>query len=244
MTARTISLFGSRLRPCPYLSGRQERNVAAELSGEDAGEIYDAAVRAGFRRSHDSIYRPACPGCEACVPVRICVRDFVARSSLARNMRRNAGLMARTIAPPKGDAEYFSLFARYQNVRHPGGGMDRMSSREFEGLMTSSPIDTFCAEFRDADRNLVGVMLTDVISDGLSAVYSFFDPDRVNAGLGTYMVLWLVESARNRGLDYVYLGYWIARSPKMAYKARFRPLEALHPSDGWIPFEPSAPTES
>jgi arginine-tRNA-protein transferase len=243
MTARTISLFGSRLRPCPYLPGRQERNVAAELSGDDAGEIYDAAVRAGFRRSHDIIYRPACPGCEACVPVRIRVRDFVARGSLAQNVRRNAGLAVRTIAPPKGDAEYFSLFARYQNVRHPGGGMDRMSAREFEGLMTSSPIDTFCVEFRDADRNLVGVMLTDVISDGLSAVYSFFDPDRANAGVGTYMVLWLVECARERGLDYVYLGYWIARSPKMAYKARFRPLEALHPSDGWIPFEPSLPTE-
>lgn len=213
--------------------------MAAELSGDDAGEIYDTAVRAGFRRSHDIIYRPACPGCEACVPVRISVRDFVARGSLAQNARRNAALAVQVVTPPTGGTEYFSLFARYQNVRHPGGGMDRMSPREFEGLMTSSPIDTFCAEFRDADGILAGVMLADVISDGLSAVYSFFDPDRGNAGLGTYMVLWLVACARERGLDYVYLGYWIARSPKMAYKARFRPLEALHPSDGWVPFEPT-----
>jgi arginine-tRNA-protein transferase len=171
--------------------------------------------------------------------VRISVRDFVARGSLAQNARRNAALAVQVVTPPMGGAECFSLFARYQNVRHPGGGMDRMSPREFEGLMTSSPIDTFCAEFRDADGVLVGVMLADVISDGLSAVYSFFAPERTHAGLGTYMVLWLVEHARTRGLDYVYLGYWIARSPKMAYKARFRPLEALHPSDGWIPFEPT-----
>ena len=238
MTARAISLFGSRLRPCPYLPGRDERNVAAELAGDDAGEIYDAAVRAGFRRSHDIIYRPACPGCEACVPIRIAVKGFVPRRSLAANRRRNAGLTVEIVAPAEGGAESFDLFTRYQSARHAGGGMDRMSEQEFEALMGSSPIDTFCARFRDGEGALVGVMLTDVIGDGVSAVYSFFDAARDKDGLGTYMVLWLIDYARAQGLDYVYLGYWIARSPKMAYKARFRPLEALHPNEGWIAFEP------
>lgn len=237
MSARSISLFGSRLRPCPYLPGREERNIAAELTTADAQEIYDAAVRAGFRRSHDIIYRPACPGCEACVPVRVVVPGFAAQGSLARNARRNSRLSV-TVAPPGAGEEQYALFRRYQLARHRGGGMDGMSRREFEGLMQSSPVTTFTAEFRDPDGTLVGVMLTDRISDGLSAVYSFFDPERPRDGLGTYMVIWLVEHARELGLDYVYLGYWIARSPKMAYKARFRPLEALHPNDGWVPFAP------
>jgi leucyl-tRNA---protein transferase len=238
MTARAITLFGSRLRPCPYLPGREERNVAAELTGEDAEDIYDAAVRAGFRRSHDIIYRPACPGCEACVPVRIDVQQFVARRSLARNARLNANLQATIITPPTAESELYDLFYSYQLSRHTGGGMDGMSAQEFETLMTSSPVETFAVEFRDENGILAAVMLADKISDGLSAVYSFFDPDREQLGLGTYMVLWMIERARKEGLAYVYLGYWIARSQKMAYKARFRPLEALHPSEGWQPFEP------
>lgn len=242
MTARAISLFGSRLRPCPYLPGREERNVAAELSGADAGEIYDAAVRAGFRRSHDIIYRPACPGCEACVPVRINVRDFMMRRSFARTERRNGGLRVNVVAPATAGEEHYALFTRYQSTRHAGGGMDRMSAGEFEALMLASPVQTFTAEFRDAGGALAGVMLADAVGDGVSAVYSFFDPERARDGLGTFMVLWLVRHARALGLDYVYLGYWIARSRKMAYKARFRPLEALHPRKGWIPFAPDTPT--
>lgn len=237
--SRSISLFGSRLRPCPYIPGRQERNVAAELTGADAPEIYDAAVRAGFRRSHDIIYRPACPGCEACVPVRVKTGGFIARRSLARTARRNADLDVTVCAPPVATAETFELFRRYQAGRHPGGGMDGMSLREFEGLMLSSPVPTLTAEFRDEDGALTAVMLADRIGDGFSAVYSFFDPARARDGLGTFMVLWMIERARQEGLPYVYLGYWIARSPKMAYKARFRPLEALHPTDGWIPFDPA-----
>lgn len=237
MSARSISLFGSRLRPCPYLPGRQERNVAAELNGPDSTEIYDAAVRAGFRRSHDIIYRPACPGCEACVPVRIDATRFEAHGTLSRIRRRNAALTA-TVTRPNANDEHYGLFARYQNARHPGGGMDGMGRHEFNELMLSSPVDTFATEFRDSDGTLAAVMLADRISDGLSAVYSFFDPDRPRDGLGNYMIVWLAEHARAQGLRYVYLGYWIARSPKMAYKSRFRPLEALHPHQGWIPFEP------
>ncbi|MFM2129660.1 MAG: hypothetical protein RL477_1206 [Pseudomonadota bacterium] len=238
MTARAIFLFGSRLRPCPYIAGREERNVAAELPPENARDIYDAAIRAGFRRSHDIIYRPACPGCEACVPVRIDLGGFVPRRSLARTARRNSGLTVRVISPPQASDEYFALFRRYQNTRHAGGGMDRMTEGEFQGLMRSSPVETFGAEFRDAAGKLLGVMLADVVGDGVSAVYSFFDPARERDGLGTYMVLWLADYAKTLNLGYVYLGYWIARSPKMAYKARFRPLEALHPRDGWVPFAP------
>ena len=238
MTARAISLFGSRLRPCPYIADREERNIAAELPAEGAEEIYATAVRAGFRRSHDIIYRPACPGCEACVPVRIDVAGFVPRRSLARSSRRNADLAVSVITPPSIGVEHYALFARYQNTRHAGGGMDRMSAREFETLMQSSPVNTFTAEFRDGNGALVGVMLADEVSDGVSAVYSFFEPDRSAAGIGTFMVLWLIEYGRSHGLGYVYLGYWIARSRKMAYKARFQPLEALHPHEGWIPFAP------
>lgn len=211
--------------------------MAAELTGTDAGDIYDAAVRAGFRRSHDIIYRPACPGCEACVPVRIDAFRFRLRGTLARTSKRNAALEV-AVTAPRASGEYYDLFARYQAARHPGGGMDGMNRREFEELMLSSPVSTFIAEFRDPDGTLAGVMLTDRVSDGLSAVYSFFDPDRPRDGLGTYMVVWLTEHARAEGIPYVYLGYWIARSPKMAYKSRFRPLEALHPNDGWVPFEP------
>ncbi len=241
MSARSISLFGSRLRPCPYLPGREERNVAAELNGSDAADIYDAAVRAGFRRSHDIIYRPACPGCEACVPVRIDARRFRPHGTLARIARRNAGLAVTLHAPPRVEDEHFALFARYQSTRHPGGGMDGMGQREFEGLMLTSPVPTFTAEFRHEDGRLAGVMLADRAGDGLSAVYSFYDPADPRDSLGTFMVIWLAGHARALGLDYVYLGYWIARSAKMAYKARFRPLEALHPGDGWIPFEPRTP---
>ncbi len=236
--SRTLSLFGSRLRPCPYIPGREERNVAAELGGPEAKEIYDAAVRAGFRRSHDIIYRPACTGCEACVPVRIRVDDFIARRSLARNARRNADLTVNELSPPSAGTDLFDLFRRYQAGRHAGGGMDGMGLREFESLMTISPVETFAAEFRDAEGALVAVILADHVQDGLSAVYSFFDPDQERESLGTYMVLWLIERARRAGLPYVYLGYWIARSQKMAYKARFRPLEALHPANGWISFDP------
>jgi arginyl-tRNA--protein-N-Asp/Glu arginylyltransferase len=237
--SRTLSLFGSRLRPCPYLPGREERNVAAELAGPDAAEIYDAAVRAGFRRSHDIIYRPACTGCEACVPVRVRVDDFTPRRSLARNARRNADLVVTEHAPPSAGAELFDLFRRYQSGRHAGGGMDGMGRREFENLMMTSPVETFAAEFRDANGTLVAVMLADHVEDGLSAVYSFFDPQLTRESLGTYMVLWLIERAHKAGLHYIYLGYWIARSQKMAYKARFRPLEALHPTNGWISFDPA-----
>jgi arginyl-tRNA--protein-N-Asp/Glu arginylyltransferase len=236
--SRTLSLFGSRLRPCPYIPGREERNVAAELTGPDAAEIYDAAVRAGFRRSHDIIYRPACTGCEACVPVRVRVDDFVPRRSLARNARRNSDLAVTELSPPSVGIEQFDLFRRYQSGRHAGGGMDGMGQREFENLMMTSPVETFAAEFRDGDGTLVAVMLADRVEDGLSAVYSFFDPRLARESLGTYMVLWLIERVRSAGLHYVYLGYWVARSQKMAYKARFRPLEALHPTNGWISFDP------
>ena len=240
MSPRTVPLFGSRLRACPYLPGREERNVIAELNGPDPQGLYEAAVQAGFRRSHDIIYRPACPGCDACIPIRVAIGRFRPRRSLARVWRRNAALAA-TVAPPRATLEQYALFSSYQTRRHPGGGMDGMGFHEFRELMESSPVGTFSVEFRDAQDGLQAVMLADEAGDGLSAVYSFFDPDDATRGLGTFMVLWLIEHARARNLPHVYLGYWIEGSAKMSYKGRFRPLEALGPA-GWGPFEPECRT--
>jgi arginine-tRNA-protein transferase len=217
--------------PCPYLSNRQERKIVTELSGPDAESLHEALSRAGFRRSHSIAYTPACPGCNACVPVRILVDEFRPGRTLRRVHRDNAGLVVRQI-PARATAEQYRLFAYYQESRHAGGDMALMGFYDYRSMVEDSPIETFLVELRDCDNQLKAVVLTDRMSDGLSAVYSFYDPDMAQASLGSYMILWLIEESRRRGLPYVYLGYWIANSGKMSYKARFMPLEAYGPG-GW-----------
>lgn len=217
--------------PCPYLPDRLERKLVTELSGPGAENLHEALARSGFRRSHSIAYAPACPGCKACVPVRVVVKEFERRRTLSRLWRENADLIA-TRVPARATTEQYELFARYQQLRHPGSDMALMGFYEYSAMIEDSPIDTFMVEFRDRAGVLTAVCLTDRTSDGLSAVYSFFESSGARDGLGNYVVLWLIAQARKLDLPYAYLGYWITNSAKMAYKARFQPLECLGPN-GW-----------
>ena len=223
--------MGTRALPCPYLPGKIERKVVTDLSVPKAMELYERLSRGGFRRSHGLAYRPACPGCSACVPVRIRTDDFAWSRTFRRLMRRNADLTVSDMAA-HATMEQFRLFTRYQRSRHTGGEMSTMGFHDYRAMVEDSPIDTRIIEFRNGEEKLVGVMLADRQLDALSAVYSMYDPDDERRSLGTWMVLWMVKRAAERELPFVYLGYWIEQSPKMAYKARFRPLEGLGP-DGW-----------
>jgi len=224
--------LGTRALPCPYIEGKTERKVVTDLAMPGAGELYDRLSRAGFRRSHSLAYRPACPGCNACVPVRIRVEDFSWSKSFRRAMNRNADLVAHDMTA-HATMEQYKLFLRYQRSRHNGGEMETMGYRDYRAMIEESPLDTRVIEFRHRESDeLIGVMLADRQSDALSAVYSIYDTRDDRRSMGTYMVLWMVERAAELNLPYVYLGYWVEHSPKMAYKARFRPLEGFGP-DGW-----------
>ncbi len=218
--------FGTRSLPCPYIDGKVERKVVTELSGKDSEDLYARLSRAGFRRSHGLAYRPACTDCQACVPVRIDADGFQWSKSFRRTRRANSDLIATDLGAI-ATGEQYRLFYRYQHSRHVGGEMSAMSFGDYRSMVEDTPVETRIVEFRDPSGALVGAMLCDRMMDSYSAVYSFFDPELVSRSLGTYMVLWLVERAIELGLPHVYLGYWIDGSGKMAYKARFQPLEKL-----------------
>lgn len=224
--------FGTRMLPCPYIPGRVERKLVTELSGPDAAGLYERLSRAGFRRSHGLAYRPACPDCDACVPVRIVTGSFAPGRSFKRIRRRNADLTAADVGP-LATAEQYRLFLRYQRSRHGGGDMSSMSFADYRAMVEDTPVDSRLIEYRDDQGALVAGMLADRLAGSLSAVYSFFDPALERRSLGTYMVLRLVEAARALRVPHVYLGYWIDESERMTYKTRFRPLERLG-ADGWV----------
>ncbi len=212
--------------PCPYIAGRTERKVVTEITGPESETLHDRLSRAGFRRSHNIAYAPVCPSCQACVPIRIPVATFQPERTLRRIARANAMIETHDV-PARATAEQFQLFQRYQQSRHSDGDMATMSFYDFRAMVEDTPIETLITEFRDASGRLVGGCLTDRLGDGFSAVYSFFAPEYERQSLGTWAILWLIERARREGLPYVYLGYWVAESRKMAYKARFRPCEIL-----------------
>lgn len=212
--------------PCPYLPGRTERKIVTELSGTEAEALHERLSRAGFRRSHNIAYAPVCPGCQACVPIRVVSEDFSPDRTQRRILRANADLTVSEM-PARATAEQFTLFQRYQKNRHADGDMAAMGYYDYRAMIEDTPISTGILEFRDARDRLLGACLTDWLADGLSAVYSFFDTDQEKRSLGTFAVLWLIGRARSLGLPYVYLGYWVPESRKMAYKARFRPSEIL-----------------
>ena len=212
--------------PCPYLPGRVERKVVTEVSGQDAEAMHDKLSRAGFRRSHNIAYAPVCQGCNACIPIRIPVAGFQPDRTLRRNAKANAATIGYD-TPARATAEQYQLFQRYQQARHGDGDMATMSFYDYRAMVEDTPIDTCVIEFREPDDRLVGACLTDRLGDGLSAVYSYFAPELDKRSLGTYAILWLVRRAREMNLPYVYLGYWVPQSRKMAYKARFRPSEIL-----------------
>ncbi|HEY0837907.1 MAG TPA: arginyltransferase [Azospirillum sp.] len=223
--------FRSGPMPCPYLPGRIERKLFTRLSGPYASEVNSTLSRAGFRRSHDIVYRPVCPTCSACVPVRIPVAAFAMTRSQRRVLRLNHDLSL-TEVPAVATGEQYRLFSAYQSSRHGDSDMARMAMADFAAMIDEGRADTSMFEARESGGRLLGCMLTDRLTDGFSAVYSFYDARQERRSVGSHMILSLIERAREEGLPYVYLGYWIAQSRKMAYKARFRPLEALG-RDGW-----------
>ena len=224
--------FLSRASACPYLEGREEQMVFTDLSSAgNAPELHNQLSRAGFRRSQGIAYKPNCQDCNACQAVRVPVERFTSSRSLNRIARRNATITA-TVLPPKGRGEHYALFHRYVASRHGDGGMAGMSFDDYLAMVQDTPVPSELIEFRTEDGELYGVCLTDLLDDGLSLVYSIFDPDMADNSPGKYIILWHIEEAKRRGLPHVYLGYWIEESRKMAYKARFRPLEA-HGPDGW-----------
>lgn len=217
--------------PCPYLPGQWERKLVTELYGRGAAEQHAHLSRAGFRRSHYYAYRPSCRACQACVPVRIAVDRFRHSKSQRRIWRQNEDLGA-AICRPEATREQYELFRHYLTARHHDGEMASMSLDDYQRMVEETAIPTVVIEFRDPSGKLTAACLADWLDDGVSAVYSFFRPDLPTRSLGNYCILWLAEECRRRGLPYLYLGYWIAASPKMAYKGRFSALEAFGPG-GW-----------
>lgn len=223
--------------PCPYLPGRQERKVFTELRGAHATELNDALGRIGFRRSQSVAYRPSCAGCSACVSVRTVAREFRPNTTQRKLLRRHADLEV-TACRTWATDEQFQLLRRYLAARHPGGGMATMDEGDYADMVEHSPVNSFVVEYREPSVDgvpgrLVGACLTDQQADGLSMIYSFFDAeDATRPGLGTFIIMDHILRARTVGLDYVYLGYWVKGSARMAYKVKFRPIEVLGPK-GW-----------
>lgn len=228
--------------PCPYLAGREERKVFTHLVGERARGLNDLLTHGGFRRSQSIAYRPACESCRACVSVRVIADEFRPTRSMRRIAERNADVIGdmRGAAPT---SEQYSVFRGYLDTRHRDGGMADMTVLDYAMMVEDSHVETRIVEYRlrDADSTITGrgngrllaVALTDVLNDGLSMVYSFFEPDEETRSLGTFMILDHIARARQMGLYYVYLGYWVNGSRKMDYKSRFLPQERLMPQ-GWV----------
>jgi arginyl-tRNA--protein-N-Asp/Glu arginylyltransferase len=227
--------------PCPYLPGRHERKVFTHLVGDKAGDLNDLLTHGGFRRSQSIAYRPACETCRACVSVRVVAEDFRPTRSMRRILDRNRDLIGdmRVSVPT---AEQYSVFRAYLDRRHRHGGMADLTVLDYAMMVEDSHVETRIIEYRKRGvdtgitgrgEELIAVALTDVLSDGLSMVYSFFEPSQQSRSLGTFMILDHIARVRAAGLPHVYLGYWIAQSSKMNYKARFHPHQVLH--DGsWV----------
>ncbi|MEZ5913200.1 MAG: arginyltransferase [Paracoccaceae bacterium] len=218
-------------QPCPYLEGRMERKLFTALQNDYAERLNDTLSKQGFRRSQNVLYRPSCAECSACISARIRVADFAPSRGQKRCLRRNADLMREATSPWATEDQY-TLFRRYLDSRHADGGMADMDIFEFAAMIEETPVRSRVVEYRsntlrseDDKPALAAVCLTDVLDDGLSMVYSFYEPDRIADSLGTYVILDHVAIAREAGLPYVYLGYWVPGSRKMGYKSNFRGLE-------------------
>lgn len=218
--------------PCPYLEGKIERKVFTELNGPDSISVNEALSRIGFRRSQSVAYRPACENCSACISVRVLATEFTSSKSQRRILKSNADI-ASTVVPPQITDEHYELLASYLTARHKDGSMADMTMEDFKEMVESSTVHTVLIEYRQiVDNHLIGLALTDDHSDGLSMVYSLFEPGHSKRSMGNYMILDHIARAQSVMKPYVYLGYWIEDSRKMSYKDKFQPLEKLGP-DGW-----------
>ena len=237
--------------PCPYLPGQEERKVFTHLVGEKAADLNDLLTHGGFRRSQSIAYRPACDQCRACVSVRVFANEFRPSRNFRKVMARNADIIGeqRSAVPT---SEQYSVFRAYLDARHRHGGMADMTVLDYAMMVEDSHVETRIIEYRKRGpdsgitgrgEELIAVALTDVLSDGLSMVYSFFEPSQVSRSMGTFMILDHIARARRQGLPYVYLGYWIEGSKKMDYKARFLPQQRLAPS-GWLRIDAQGDTAS
>ena len=234
---RQLRFFMTAVAPCPYLPGMTERKVFANLPFSDGAHVNDELTHAGFRRSQNIAYRPACEGCDACVSVRLPVPDFEFSRSQRKVMSRNADL-SRDLVEAEATTEQFDLLKRYLATRHPGGGMTDMTWADYVAMVEDTAVRTHLIEYRlpspdGGPGDLIAVTLADLLSDGLSMVYSFFDPAIEKRSLGVFAILDHVRQAAMVRLPFVYLGYWVQGSKKMDYKAGFRPMEVLRPL-GWM----------
>ncbi|OIR19655.1 putative arginyl-tRNA--protein transferase [mine drainage metagenome] len=234
-----LHLYLTAPYPCSYLDGLEARSQVATPSFLISTPVYSELVRHGFRRSGTFTYRPRCDTCRQCVPVRVAVDEFKPTRSQRRSHKQHNNLNV-TLHALKDKAEYFELYRRYQEARHRDGGMDDDSPEQYRNFLLQSHVDTMLVEFREGTV-LRMVSVVDVLQDGLSAVYTFYDPDVAHSSYGTFNVLWQIELCRKLQLPFLYLGYWIADSRKMAYKANFQPLYGLY--DGtWQRILPKNPS--
>ena len=220
---------------CPYLSDRVERKLFTALFGEGAKALNDSLSQQGFRRSQNVLYRPTCAGCSACMSARVISRDFTPSRSQRRILKRN-NMLEREIKAPWATEEHYDLFQKYLDNRHASGGMAGMDMYEFAAMIEETPVQSRVIEYYETDEDgrqtLVAACLTDVLEDGLSMVYSFYDPEMKNRSMGAFIILDHIRMAREAGLPYVYLGFWVPGSQKMNYKANYRPLEVFK-DGGW-----------
>ncbi len=236
-----LQLFLTAPYPCSYLPNLQARSLVATPAELIDANVYSTLIALGFRRSGSFTYRPHCGACQACVPVRVPVDDFTLDRSQKRTWRRNRELVANRM-PLNFIQDHYPLYRRYQAARHAGGGMDQDSKEQYSQFLLQSQVSSFLVEFREQGQVRM-VSLVDQIADGLSAVYTFFDPDYPQASYGVYNVLWQIDLCLQLGLPYLYLGYWIAQCQKMAYKTRYQPTQCL--IDGhWQTLAKQAPKQN